>query len=438
VTGVDEAERQTLALLSALLDQSLLQCSAPDGGEPRFTMLETTRAYALECLAAGGELEMLRRRHARYFLQCAEIAHRQENTGTQPYWLRWILSEHANLSAALAWSIEADPSMGLALVAALYGLWFTSGQFAAAQMWLARALTQRAKAPSQLQAQVLLGAGLLAMPQGAFAHMEAACAEALALFRATDDQRGCAEALLYLSIAAHGCGDSEQARALTHQGLELARRTADLSLIAIGELFLADRASWIGECEQAERHYQASLAISRQLGDPWVIGLNQLGFGRIARTRGQYQQAQRILEEALAILRSVPAPMWIAQTLHELGQLGQQTGDIRRAIAYQQESLALTYETGGMVDVPACLERLAAALVDLPDLERAICLLGAAAALRASFDPPQAVGDAQIYVDVQAAARDHLGEQVAADAWDMGRALAIDAAIALALAPIPG
>lgn len=46
--------------VTALLDQNLLLQLAPDGqngeGESRFGMLETTREYGLECLAAVGEL----------------------------------------------------------------------------------------------------------------------------------------------------------------------------------------------------------------------------------------------------------------------------------------------------------------------------------------------------------------------------------------------
>jgi predicted ATPase len=43
----------------------------PDG-ESRFGMLETIRAYGLELLAASGEEEAIRRRHADCFLALAE------------------------------------------------------------------------------------------------------------------------------------------------------------------------------------------------------------------------------------------------------------------------------------------------------------------------------------------------------------------------------
>ena len=58
--------------LSTLIDNSLLRQEEQPDGEPRFTMLETIRAYALERLEASGEAEEIRRRHAEHFLAVAE------------------------------------------------------------------------------------------------------------------------------------------------------------------------------------------------------------------------------------------------------------------------------------------------------------------------------------------------------------------------------
>ncbi|MDQ5850642.1 MAG: hypothetical protein M3380_00965, partial [Chloroflexota bacterium] len=54
--------------LASLIDQSLVSQSTPLAGEPRFTMLETVREYALEQLAACGEAEELRAQHAAYYV----------------------------------------------------------------------------------------------------------------------------------------------------------------------------------------------------------------------------------------------------------------------------------------------------------------------------------------------------------------------------------
>jgi predicted ATPase len=63
-----------LAGLASLVEQSLARRFDRPDGEPRFTMLETIREYALEELAASGESETIERRHAEYYLALAEAA----------------------------------------------------------------------------------------------------------------------------------------------------------------------------------------------------------------------------------------------------------------------------------------------------------------------------------------------------------------------------
>ena len=73
-TSVLSPQSSVLDGLAALVDQSLLRQDESADGEPRFTMLETIREYALERLAASGEEEAIRQRHAAYFLALAEAA----------------------------------------------------------------------------------------------------------------------------------------------------------------------------------------------------------------------------------------------------------------------------------------------------------------------------------------------------------------------------
>jgi len=92
-------------------------------GEPRITLLETIREYALERLAAGGELEATRRRHAAYFLTLAERAEPELTGPQQVRWLNRLEGELDNLRAALGWSLEWDAEAGLRLASALGGFW---------------------------------------------------------------------------------------------------------------------------------------------------------------------------------------------------------------------------------------------------------------------------------------------------------------------------
>jgi predicted ATPase len=73
-------EEEIVEGVTSLLEQSLLRDMRQD--EQRFTMLETIREYAAECLDAGDGAEEVRERHAAYYLALAEDAE-PELTGPQ-------------------------------------------------------------------------------------------------------------------------------------------------------------------------------------------------------------------------------------------------------------------------------------------------------------------------------------------------------------------
>src|SRR5579859_1398963 len=91
--------------VESLADKSLVRYTRADQ-DPRFGLLETIRDYALEQLDAQGEAELLRRRHAAYFLGSAEVVMGQISSAHQAVWLRILELEHDNLRAALAWCQE--------------------------------------------------------------------------------------------------------------------------------------------------------------------------------------------------------------------------------------------------------------------------------------------------------------------------------------------
>ena len=72
--------------LSGLVHKSLV-LQEEHGGEARYRLRETVPQYALEGLAASGEAEVLRRRHALSYLALAEAAEPQLWGPEQVGWL---------------------------------------------------------------------------------------------------------------------------------------------------------------------------------------------------------------------------------------------------------------------------------------------------------------------------------------------------------------
>ncbi len=114
-------------LLAGLLDHSLLGQAVGHNGEPRFAMLETLRAYALERLAEAGEATETRRRHAEYFVALAETINAEG--GEWEYWDERTRTEYANLREVLDWCRTAGSNgapavdLGMRLATALREYW---------------------------------------------------------------------------------------------------------------------------------------------------------------------------------------------------------------------------------------------------------------------------------------------------------------------------
>jgi predicted ATPase/class 3 adenylate cyclase len=110
--------------LASLVDKSLVLV---DGGEmPRYRLLESNRAFALERLAATGSLEAIRKRHAQALVEIL--------TGDGPFeeplaQMRRIAPDLDNVRAAAAWAMGpgGDRQIAVALAAASDMLWDATG-----------------------------------------------------------------------------------------------------------------------------------------------------------------------------------------------------------------------------------------------------------------------------------------------------------------------
>ncbi len=98
-------------LLAGLTEKSLLQRAGD-----RYRMLSTVREY---CAGHLGSADDVRARHARTFLELAEAAEQHLRGHEQLTWLARLDAEHDNLAAALGWSADHDPVLGLRLLTAL-------------------------------------------------------------------------------------------------------------------------------------------------------------------------------------------------------------------------------------------------------------------------------------------------------------------------------
>ena len=130
-----------LDALSSLVEKSLLRQREQEDGEPRFSMLEFVREYAVEQLEASGEAGAARLEFARYFKRLAEEAEPGIRSADQFAWVRRLSREHDNVKAAMALLLAAEPREGAAFVASVRVFWITQTySFSEQHAWYAKAL----------------------------------------------------------------------------------------------------------------------------------------------------------------------------------------------------------------------------------------------------------------------------------------------------------
>jgi len=151
-------------------------------GSDRYRMLDTLREYGAERLALRGEAAEIRRGHRDWYADLAVRLEAATLRSGQAGRFDRLDREHANLRAALEYSVadQQDATAALRLVVALTTFWLVGGRFSEGLLWLDRVLDLPDPRPRQVRVVALCLAGLLTALQGdlegAQTHQSAAAA----------------------------------------------------------------------------------------------------------------------------------------------------------------------------------------------------------------------------------------------------------------------
>ena len=391
VCAGDEVESvEVLDALSDLVDQSLVLVDKSDD-EVRYHLLETIRQYGLDKLGESGKADEVRDLHLDYFLQWAEKVKPHLIRSDQLVWLNRFETEHDNIRAALEWSrvSEKGADRGLRLATAMGYFWKLRGYQAEGRVWLSAALApQNAQEPTIVRAQALYHASVLAFFQSDYPTVRTLAEQSLAISRklGADGRAEVANALEILAEVETETGNYSAAPKLYEQALALYREVGDL--VGIGDTLkmLGWGAMRTGHYEQAESSLEEGLIVCRQSGDLRQISSALAGLGELALRRGQYERARDLLKESLDISQGAGEKWGLAIALGSLGWLALRQRNFSEMRKLMGESLMVRMETGDKGGMAWCLEKLAEASGLEEQLEKALRIFGAAAALRAPWD----------------------------------------------------
>jgi predicted ATPase/DNA-binding XRE family transcriptional regulator len=385
-----------LAGIGALVDWSLVRQSDKVDEEPRFTMLETIREYALEQLGQRpDEAEAIQRAHAAYFAELS-LALWPEISAGVPAAMRCMRAEEDNLRAMLETLLNSgDTETALRVAGSSLSVYWAAagGQFSAARAWLEGTLREGAAASAAARVLAYQGLSLIALFQGDFRTSRAAATAARELAGVADDPTA------------------------------VGRGAFALSLVAEAE----------GQMEAAGRFALEAVAAARVMEWPGALGWSLVILGGARAHAGDLPGATLALEEALTLFRGLGGAWGEANTLFYLAGVARTEGDLTRAARLHAEALAVRRDAGLLTEAFDDLVGIAEIAQRLGSLAPAARLLGAEDAYHAVFG--------SVGWGVTATRREHtrqaliaqLGDESFQRAWNEGRALSTEEVITEAL-----
>lgn len=380
--------------LANLVDLSLVRTGG-SVDEPRFTMLDTIRAFAAERLAADDPGREVPGRHARHFLKLAEQAE-PHFRGDPGVWLDRLELEIDNLRSALdEFAAGGDADGELALAGSMWRFWYLRGYLSEGR-----------------------------------ARLEAS----LAGYPSATPARG--KALIGAAVMATNLGDVPAAIQRADEGMRLHASLGDRWGEAYCAFMLGNNVNSQGNMQRAQDLFEGSIRTFRELGDEHSALLATRSLASNYEDSGDLPRAQALLGDALRLARSTHNPRLEASLLGALAGHAFDEGRLSDALWMLRESVRIHAEQGDHLDSAADLSRTARVLAITGHPGTAVRLLASLSALRPEIGGRRALV-AAITDETVTRVRRQLDEATFNAEWQAGQGLTIAEAIGLALEVLP-
>ncbi|KRF46690.1 adenylate/guanylate cyclase domain-containing protein [Terrabacter sp. Soil810] len=324
--GSGDPPSEPLDLVADLVDASLALVSEAPDGEPRITLLETIRSFALAELRGTGQLDEARSAHADHYLEVAESL-RVTRDSDHLLALGQAEAELDNFREALGWGLRhggategldlAATSTALRLSTSLGWLWYTGGYVIEGCRWLELALERAGSAPSGELAACLGTYANLLIARGEADRSAEYAMQSLSMARAVADEEREAFAMGVLGTAQLHQGDIHSAHRTFEESLSLHRRIGNQSRLTRALGNLAGVEEELGHYARAEELTHEALEIVREAGDEHESAVQGQNLANLLAASGRAEEAGRLaqsLVDQVVRLRSPNLTMAFANT----------------------------------------------------------------------------------------------------------------------------
>jgi predicted ATPase/DNA-binding CsgD family transcriptional regulator len=438
------AAAMDIACLRHLVDLSLVESYEAEAN-PRYRLLEPVREYARERLVSCGELAVIQRRHAMYYVELAERLEPGSRIGGPRRVVGQALleREYDNCRVALQWCVDnSESDLGVRLANALALLWVVRSRCTEGLHWLQRFIDLSNPSARLDRPLAMAWAIQLAARQGNHTLARKLREEGVVAARATGDQYVIHNMLQSSAMDAYESGEYAVARAYLEEAIAVNRAAgsdANVQLCVAACLRHLGRIAWLeGDLETARAHCEAALRISRDIGDDFETANSLTVLGNVLLYQGELTSAQARFYEGLAASREAGARWSLAGCQRGLGDVAAAEGRLEDAARWLAASLR-GYRDSAMSDlsrVADALESWAKLSSSLGQPDRAVRLAGASAALRDSTGAALSPIATRRLERWCASLRRTLGGPGFAEHWTAGYGLSLEHAVELALSAV--
>lgn len=349
---------QVVEPLAGLVSKSLVVLDT-EPTVPRYRLLDTTRAYALEKLDEAGETDSLSRKLTEFLAEQFDRAYLAWQTTPDTEWLAIHGPELDNVRAALDWAFgpAGDAQLGQALAGAAQLLWREQALFSEARQRIGAAIDRiDARTPPAVAARLWLALGdawaIIDQPRGL-----AARERAVDVCRSLNEPHLLGHALAFL-VASLSKGDRlAEADDAGKEALELLGDGGAPKSLAVALSLLAIPMNRMGRLSEARDFTRRALEIERRVGCDRGTVVSMLNLAELNFTLGAIDEALEGDREVAALLRRTGAyPHILASVLGNLAGHLIMADQIEEADQRGREAMPPLVKLGEIQSISHCLQ----------------------------------------------------------------------------------
>lgn len=421
-----------LDLLSSLTEKSLVAAGL-DETVPRYRLLESTRAFALEKLAEAGERDGLAIRHAQWAADRGDLAEEVNWTMPTGQYVGEFWPELDDARSAIEWALaQGEVSLAARIVCGYAAFWQFAGGEAVPRRWL-EAILPRLDVASEPAIAARAWRRLARLTFG-LRKVEAA-QRAIELSERCGDHIGSISGLTILAFGLVLAGRLQEAEAANDAALRICRANG----LERSGLYVRALDGWAtiaescGRPEEARRAYAEALALATALGDEYQAAVTRLNMGELEFRTGNPERALECVEALVGATSGVRGDYQAINARGNAAAYRLALGDVGAARLYARDALALArgaYPLG----VAVAIQHLATVAAQSGDPLRAARLRGYADAWHRSEEYEREPTERHTYEILMTTLREKLTDAEIEALGAEGAQLSEEQAVAEALA----